>query len=314
MDQLLVSIIIPTYNRAPLIKKTLDSILAQSYQHWECIVVDDGSIDDTKIIIEKYISNDSRFQYHIRPIERSKGPNSCRNYGFELSKGDYVNWFDSDDLYVSDALEIFVNNFRDDTDVVIAKLEIIDFLTGNKLKENVIVSDNLVEDYYTEKIAFYVSGPLWKRRFLEQQEQLFDIDISNLDDWDFNLRMLYQNPKIYFIDKILIQYVNHEKSLSKELGKFNFDEIQSELFAREKHLTLLKVNKKMNPLILNRYIKNRYKYFFREAMVRNHPKKYFLLKKLIRKQWSLYNYEGIVKTLFGFVFFSVFNKGYKILK
>lgn len=96
--QPLVSIIIPTYNRAHLLGETLESVLAQTYTNWECIVVDDGSTDYTKEMMEFCCEKDKRIQYHHRPMDRPKGANACRNYGFELSKGDFVNWFDSDDL------------------------------------------------------------------------------------------------------------------------------------------------------------------------------------------------------------------------
>ncbi|PHQ28660.1 glycosyltransferase family 2 protein [Leeuwenhoekiella nanhaiensis] len=94
----LVSIIIPTYNRADLISQTLDSVLAQTYKNWECIVVDDGSTDETSEVVQRFLDKDSRFQYHHRPKNRLKGANTCRNYGFELSKGKYIQWLDSDDL------------------------------------------------------------------------------------------------------------------------------------------------------------------------------------------------------------------------
>ena len=76
MNLSLISIIIPTYNRAHLISETLDSILAQTYLNWECIVVDDGSTDTTADVMREYIKKNSRFQYHQRPDNRKKGPNS----------------------------------------------------------------------------------------------------------------------------------------------------------------------------------------------------------------------------------------------
>lgn len=98
MHDPLVSIIIPTYNRAHLIGETLDSVLAQTYENWECIIVDDGSTDNTEEVVNNYIKRDTRFQFHHRPIDRPKGGNAARNYGFEISKGEYVNWLDSDDI------------------------------------------------------------------------------------------------------------------------------------------------------------------------------------------------------------------------
>ena len=76
-----VSIIIPTYNRAHLICETLDSVIAQTYTDWECIVVDDGSNDTTVEIIAEYCKKDNRFQYYQRPQNRLQGGNAARNFG-----------------------------------------------------------------------------------------------------------------------------------------------------------------------------------------------------------------------------------------
>ena len=309
----LVSIIIPTYNRAHLIGETLDSILAQTYTNWECIIVDDGSTDATDAVVVEYVKKDSRFQYHHRHSEKSKGANSCRNYGFEWSKGDYVKWFDSDDVMHSKLLELQMASFEDVIDCSVCKVAYYDFEKNITLKENVICSDRLIEDYLVGKITFYTFSPLWGRSFLEKQEHLFDEGISNLDDWDFNLRMLYQNPTIAFIDKPLIKYRVHKDSLSNEIGKLNLGEIQSEIKAREKHIAILEKNTLVNPRILKLYVKSRYQYFLRETLVKKLKCKWYFLKNLLKYQMQLKDGKGIVKTLFGFVFYCVFNKGYKYL-
>ena len=310
----LISIIIPTFNRAHIILKTLDSISTQTYSNWECIIVDDGSIDNTEEVLLSYCSKDSRFKFFKRPSNLIKGPNSCRNFGFEVSRGEFIQWFDSDDLYFPNALEMFVKSFKDNLDVVVAKIERIDDLTFIKINENKIESNNLIEDYLIGKVTFYVCGPLWKRSFLNKQKELFDEEIRNLDDWDFNLRMLYQNPKIEFINIALIQYRIHSASLAHEISKLNYNEIQSELYAREKHLKLITLNKKANPKIFKAFVRDRCKYFFREALVKNDSKQFYYLKLLLKKQLILNDYLGLIKTLFGFTFFSIFKKGYKFLK
>ena len=80
----LISIIIPTFNRAHLILHTLESIKNQTYNEWECIIVDDGSTDNTEDVLKKYIDTDSRFRYFKRPLNHTKGPSSCRNFGFYI--------------------------------------------------------------------------------------------------------------------------------------------------------------------------------------------------------------------------------------
>lgn len=119
MQESLVSIIIPTYNRAHLLGETLDSISSQTHQNWECIIVDDGSTDGSQDLIKKYVSKDSRFQFFQRPSELKKGANTCRNYGFAKTKGEFVNWFDSDDLMKPDNLQLKIEGFNTSLDFVI---------------------------------------------------------------------------------------------------------------------------------------------------------------------------------------------------
>ena len=78
MSHPLVTIIIPTYNRAAIIGKTLDSILAQTYKNWECIVVDDGSTDTTALVMKKYCDTDTRFRYVSRPDSQKLWVEACK--------------------------------------------------------------------------------------------------------------------------------------------------------------------------------------------------------------------------------------------
>lgn len=104
----LISIIIPTYNREHLIAETLDSILEQTHATWEALIIDDGSTDTTDALLEQYTQKDSRFQYYKRPETSLKGGNVCRNIGLEKARGDYIVFFDSDDLMTVDHLAVKV--------------------------------------------------------------------------------------------------------------------------------------------------------------------------------------------------------------
>ncbi|WAC01937.1 glycosyltransferase [Lacinutrix neustonica] len=169
-----------------------------------------------------------------------KGPNSCRNYGFEKSRGDIINWFDSDDLYQPHALAEVVTHWQEGVDAVVVKVERFNSETGKTVDYNTIQSNTLIEDYLTGKITFYVCGPFWTRSFLEQQQDLFDPYIRNLDDWDFNLRMLYQKPHIVYLDQALIRYRKFHWSLSKALVHHNDAEIRSAFYAERKTCGLIK--------------------------------------------------------------------------
>ena len=100
----LISIIIPSYNRANLISDTLDSLINQIYQNWECIIVDDGSTDDTLIVVESYCMKDIRFKLLNRERE-PKGAPTCRNIGLANANGEFLIFLDSDDILFSHALK-----------------------------------------------------------------------------------------------------------------------------------------------------------------------------------------------------------------
>ena len=101
----LVSIIIPTYNRADLLKNTIESVLEQTYDNWECIIVDDGSTDSTKKLVNEFSTNDSRFLFITKSDGSVKGASSSRNIGLQLSKGEYIQFLDSDDILASNKIE-----------------------------------------------------------------------------------------------------------------------------------------------------------------------------------------------------------------
>jgi glycosyltransferase involved in cell wall biosynthesis len=98
----LVSIIVPCYNYGYFLPETLDSILAQSYTKWECIIVDDGSTDNTKDVATTYLITDQRFRYIY---QNNRGLSAARNTGIKLSKGSYIQFLDADDLLQEKKLE-----------------------------------------------------------------------------------------------------------------------------------------------------------------------------------------------------------------
>jgi glycosyltransferase involved in cell wall biosynthesis len=217
MKNILVSIIIPTYNRANLITETLDSVLAQTYTNWECIVVDDGSTDDTDNVLATYCKKDARFQYHHRPKNREKGANACRNYGFELSKGEYVNWFDSDDVMHQDKLLIQVkalkkSNYNFSVCQTLVFENSIENIIG--LRGKSIYSNNIFEDYLKQKIIWLTQAPLWKKKFLKQLDYLFDEELQAAQEWEFHCRVLNVCSNYNVVDKELVYLRQHGGSIS----------------------------------------------------------------------------------------------------
>ena len=120
------SIIIPTYNRANLIQPTLDSILAQTFSSWECIIIDDGSTDNTKEVIHEYCEKDDRFRYvYQENAERS----AARNNGIRHAQGEWICFLDSDDLYATNHLA-----------------ELAEYLEGNPAPQFLFTGSSILQD------------------------------------------------------------------------------------------------------------------------------------------------------------------------
>jgi glycosyltransferase involved in cell wall biosynthesis len=102
MDHPMVSVIMPAFNSEVYIPEAMDSVVKQTYPHWELIVVDDGSMDKTREIVDGYMRGDSRIRYIH---QKNSGPAAARNRGIQAAKGKYVAFLDSDDIWYLDKLE-----------------------------------------------------------------------------------------------------------------------------------------------------------------------------------------------------------------
>ncbi len=213
----LVSIIIPTYNRASLIGETLDSVLAQTYTNWECIVVDDGSSDNTDEVVGEYVARDNRFQYHKRPDTHKPGGNGARNYGFKLSKGKYINWFDSDDLITPDHIMLLLNGLlKKDIDATVSS-----GLVFEKKKENIIgswskknlVKENLVDEMVACLIMWQTGTVLWDRNSLEKKPFIEELHCSQ--EWTFHLTQILKGIRYEYIAKPTCLIRNHKNRIGK---------------------------------------------------------------------------------------------------
>lgn len=245
-NQPLVSVIIPTFNRADLIGETLDSIIAQTYQNWECIVVDDGSTDNTAEVLKKYTEKDDRIKYHHRPAPYKAGGNGARNYGFDISKGEYINWFDSDDVMLPKKLELQLNE-------LLINNSIINICQSFQFKDNTqnilkvhdnIYSDNYFYDFLRQKISLLTPTPIFKREVfsLLNDKNRFDEKLKAAQEWEFFCRIFYffDLGGISFLYEPLVAIRAHEKSISKNS---NHEKLYHYYLARQKIRSfLIKLN------------------------------------------------------------------------
>ena len=211
-----VSIIIPTYNRSDIIGETLNSVMAQTYTNWECIVVDDGSNDNTEQVLEAFIQKDTKFQYHKRPDNKPKGANACRNYGLELSKGAYVNWFDSDDLMMPNFLQAKVNYcIENNCDFV--------FSNTNNFNQNGIEKPMFhvnfdkyeisADNFIQQKIVWSTLDFLCKKESIKDLK--FNEELKSGQEYNFFSRYLIKTINGKHLDKVLAKRRVHESSIQE---------------------------------------------------------------------------------------------------
>ncbi|WP_430399238.1 glycosyltransferase family 2 protein [Flavobacterium sp.] len=310
MKKPLVSIIIPLYNRELSIIDTLQSVLAQSYENWECIIVDDGSTDNSFETVQRFIKKEERFVLVKRDEKHKKGGNGARNYGFELSKGDFVNWIDSDDTIHEDFILEKINAFNESTEVVISKTvftntenQIIKKETRTQLTENVL------EDFITLKTSWYTFDPLWKKSFLLKTEVTFNEDLLKGQDRDFHVRILVNKPIIKIIDKYLYYYKTNPNSISTSSSMEVVSSILNESIKRNKILLKHKVSNQTKLFLLKQQLRT-YATLYKTANI-------YSLYKEVLSDLFVFNFSNIV-VLFKFVIsiisFKLINKGDVILK
>jgi len=297
----LISIIIPNYNRANIIGETLDSIVEQTHKNWECIVVDDGSTDNSLQILEGYQQKDHRFTYFKRPEHKAKGANACRNFGLENSKGNYIVFFDSDDLMTSDHLEKKLTAvLSNKVDYVIAKTKFLNDV------------DDYLERYYTFdqfKITphnFIVQNINWLTYDTLIEANLaksihYNEELQSGQEYNYFAKLVVQSTNAVFIENYLTLRRKHDNSTQ---GKIRNGKIKWKRSFKSMWVTYLEVKKDI-PLstkktLLYKCIRTIYR------------QKEFLAedKKLFLKE--LYDVYGCISYNFILMIFlrKYFNKGY----
>ena len=309
-SQPLVTVIIPTYNRAHLIGETLDSILKQTYSNWECIVVDDGSDDNTETLLKTYINKDNRIAYYRRPKSRPKGANACRNYGFELSKGKYVNWFDDDDLMHKEKFENQVVALES-SDYQFSVCQTLMFKESKAdsigLRHKKIYSDDSLYDFITQEIVFLTQAPFFRKAFLMQNGLVFDEELQAAQEWEFISRVLFYAPQYQVCNAPLVFIRKHRENISQgtsyQKRKWHY------FLARKKVYKFLKeqktyLRKEKTELFLEDYLKT----YFRELLFSGQNKKIDEVYKDVVK--PMYGYFGRIKVLSFINFVKLTGKGY----
>ena len=230
-----VSVIIPTYNRAHLIKDAVESVLNQTYQDFELIVIDDGSTDNTKEVLAVY---KDKLTYIYQD---NQGRSSARNHGIKLVQGEYIAFLDSDDVWFLDKLERQVpvlESAPPDVVLVHGYKCIVDKnlqpVPGWELKlRKLYTLAERGEETYENYLYFnciFTSAILVRRTAIIEIDG-YDASIGSLEDFDLYLRLLLKNYYFAFISEPpVIKYRWHEDNTVERSSNFGYLQVY------EKHL------------------------------------------------------------------------------
>ena len=219
------SIIIPTYNRANLVLKTILSLLTQTHLNFEIIVVDDGSTDNTAAVIASI--HDKRVKYFSKPnAERG----AARNYGVSKASGNYINYFDSDDLAYSNHLQTAVDVIRKNNFPEMLHLG-YDYKTEEgKLLEEVNQFDGNVIKYVVQKKMISMMSMFIRKDIAEQFPFSEDRDFTMGED-ALHLCQLVARYTFFYDNAITSSVINHPQRTMKSSNEASYLYCRKQLIA-----------------------------------------------------------------------------------
>ena len=201
-----VSIILPNYNSSKTIKKTVNSIVNQSYKNWELIIVDDNSDKLTKNILSKY-KNKKKIKIYF--LHKNKGAAYCRNLAIKKSKSDYLAFIDSDDLWRTNKLKIQIN-FMKKNNHFFTYTYYKTFKLSNPIKKNIIVPDKFNFKSFIRNTSIATSTMIVKRSIAN------NIKFSNTkicEDYFYKCQLLKKINYAYCCQRYLSEYQIRKGSL-----------------------------------------------------------------------------------------------------
>ncbi len=274
----LVSIIVPCFNQANFLKESLQSVLDQTYENWECIIVNDGSPDNTEEVANKWCEKDSRFQYIIKT---NGGLSSARNAGIKIAKGEFILPLDADDILVETYISRLLPELISDSSLAIVSCHskffeknisniVYEFKPVGSSYRNLLFENNLIAtSIFRKKDWTEVGG--------------YDEKMKNgFEDWEFWIAITKTGRKYKIVEEFLFYYRKSKNSML--INTLENHRISNLEYVIEKHKEFYKDNfdntVKYLFFLLNLYHKN-------ELKTKNSIE--FKLARIIGKPFKLFN-------------------------
>jgi glycosyltransferase involved in cell wall biosynthesis len=208
-----VSVIIPTYNRAYFLKEAIESVLKQTYPHFELLIIDDGSEDETATVVSRY--QDKRIRYLFIPHQ---GVSKARNVGIKEARAKLIAFLDSDDLWLPKKLELQVKFFQNRPDALICQTEEIWIRYGRRVnpKKYHKKPSGMI---FKESLRRCLISPsaVMMRRELFERVGLFDESMPACEDYDLWLRVTARYPVYLLPEPLVIKRGGHSDQLSRTI-------------------------------------------------------------------------------------------------
>lgn len=215
-----VSIIMATYNRSHFIIETLEAIKKQTFGNWECIIIDDGSTDSTQEILQPYLISEPRIKYFLRSEKYKKGLPGCRNQGLDLARGDYIVFFDDDDIMHPWVLELCLKEIQPREALYCRYLRTIftgdfhyDFNFDLNYRINHLDKEQL-DPIIMNEIPFNSCQVLWDISVFSNIR--FNEELMYAEEWECYSRILSNGISGISIEKVLFYGRKHSKSNTGE--------------------------------------------------------------------------------------------------
>ncbi len=214
MSKVLVSVLIPSYNRARFLKRAIDSVLLQTYASWELLIIDDASSDSTKELCEDLCKSDGRIKY-FKPWDSKKGVSASRNYGIGVSKGGLIAFLDSDDEWLPQKLQKQLELYEREQYVLCHSDEIWirNGLRVNQMKKH----KKSGGDVYLNCLPLCCISPSASivRASIFDDLGLFDESYPVCEDYDLWLRLCARYEVAFIEEPLIIKYGGHSDQLSR---------------------------------------------------------------------------------------------------
>ena len=204
-----VSVIVPIYNMEKLMRKCLDSILAQTFQDYECLLIDDGSKDGSSAICDEYAAKDSRFKAYHKP---NGGLSDARNYGLARAKGEYTIFFDPDDWVDEDCLkDLYAKAQETNADMVMCDLYYNDPYRQrySKQEPTSLSHQDVLKDLITGKVYGFTVTKLIRRGVYDKYEIQYPVGMYGCEDQYTMCKLLKNDIRIAYLPKAYYHYMHY---------------------------------------------------------------------------------------------------------